>query len=31
MPELVDLDERMRDLCDFAKLFPPITSALNIT
>lgn len=28
--ELVDLDERMRDLLNFAKLFPPITSAPNI-
>ncbi len=29
--ERVDLDERMRDLRNFAKLFPPITSAPNIT
>lgn len=29
--ELVDLDEKMRDLRNFAKLFPPITSEPNIT
>lgn len=29
--EFVDLDERMRDLRNFAKLFPPITSVPNIT
>ena len=29
--ELVDLDDKMRDLRNFAKLFPPITSAPNIT